>query len=259
MELSKDTYEYLTNFADDRTILNMLSVNKKFNDEQFFKRIMQRKYPFLIPLKGDGETMRGLFIRMSYYIAKIEEDFGIPYIAFKKYNPEKFYKIWKDDPNIYTKALEQAVKINDMHIVRLMLDKGVVKLDRALTFAVLGRYTDMIRLLLEKGADNYDFPLMAAASTPTDMRLVEFFLSKGATLNKGMWVAIRDNNLDLVNFFIDKGYTDYNRGLSTASERGYINIVQLFIDKGATNFTVSRRIANKNGHMDIVQLLDQYI
>lgn len=39
MELTKDTYLYLTNFADDRTILNILSVNKKFNDPIFFQQI----------------------------------------------------------------------------------------------------------------------------------------------------------------------------------------------------------------------------
>ena len=39
MNLTKDTYEYLLNFAEDRDIINMLSVNKKFRDEEFFERI----------------------------------------------------------------------------------------------------------------------------------------------------------------------------------------------------------------------------
>ena len=49
--LDKDTYEYLTNFADDRTILNMLAVNRKFNDDDFFRRVLQRKYPTLLEFK----------------------------------------------------------------------------------------------------------------------------------------------------------------------------------------------------------------
>ena len=44
-------YEYITNFADDRTIISMLSVNKKFRDENLFKRIIQRRYPLLIEFK----------------------------------------------------------------------------------------------------------------------------------------------------------------------------------------------------------------
>ena len=44
MNLDKDTYEYLTNFADDRTVLSLLSANKKFNDPKLFERILSRKY-----------------------------------------------------------------------------------------------------------------------------------------------------------------------------------------------------------------------
>ena len=258
MELTKDTYEYLTNFADDRTVLNMLSANKKFNDEQFFKRVMERKYPFLIPLKEDGETMRGLFVRMTYYIAKLEEDFGIPYIAFQRYNPERFYKKYKDDPNIYSRALEQAAKIDDLNIVRLMLDKGAVELNKALVFSVLSENTDMINLLIEKGANDFNLAL-AAASLKFNINLIEFFLSKGGSIGNGVWVAINENNLDLLNFFIVKGYTDYNSGLYHASELDNIHIVQFMIDKGATDFRLPRLIAYEKGHMDIVQLLDQYI
>ena len=55
MELNKDTYLYLAQFADDRTILNMLSVNKKFNDPEFFRQVMTRKYTLLIKYKGDED------------------------------------------------------------------------------------------------------------------------------------------------------------------------------------------------------------
>ena len=69
--LNKDVYEYLTNFADDKTILNMLSVNTKFSDDSFFKRVFERKYPLLMKFKKD-ETWRQFFIKMIYYIAKLE-------------------------------------------------------------------------------------------------------------------------------------------------------------------------------------------
>jgi hypothetical protein len=42
MQFNKDVYEYLLNFADDRTIINMLSVNKKFNDPIFFEKLLKR-------------------------------------------------------------------------------------------------------------------------------------------------------------------------------------------------------------------------
>ena len=61
MELNKDTYLYLTRFADDRTILNMLSVNKKFNDDKFFEEVMRRKYPLLIGFKSDRQTWKQFY------------------------------------------------------------------------------------------------------------------------------------------------------------------------------------------------------
>ena len=77
MNLTKDTYEYLLNFADDRDIINMLSVNKKFNDEKLFEKIMRKKYPELIREKKKGESWKSLFVRMVYYMSLLQEKYGI--------------------------------------------------------------------------------------------------------------------------------------------------------------------------------------
>jgi hypothetical protein len=120
MNVPKDLYEYLTNFADDKTILNMLSVNKDFRDEIFFERVLRRKYPLLIGFRKKDETWRELYIRMTYYIAKLEEKFGIPYISTKGYNPEEFYKNFKNDEHIFNWASEWADYGGQTEIVELM-------------------------------------------------------------------------------------------------------------------------------------------
>ena len=107
MELSKDVYEHMTNFADDATILSMLSVNKKFNDEIFFQRVLARKYPHLLNFRKEGETYKQLFIRMTYYIAKNKEEFNMPYLDAKSYNPETFYKKRKRVNKIDIQSLPQ--------------------------------------------------------------------------------------------------------------------------------------------------------
>ena len=38
--LNKDLYEYLCYFVDDKTIINLLSVSKKFNNEETYERIL---------------------------------------------------------------------------------------------------------------------------------------------------------------------------------------------------------------------------
>lgn len=91
MNIPKDVYEYLMNFADDRTILNMLSTNKKFNSPIFFENVIKRIYPSLIPFKKENESWRDFFIKMTYYIAKLEEEYVIVYTATETYNPEELY------------------------------------------------------------------------------------------------------------------------------------------------------------------------
>ena len=79
MDISdKNIYENIINFADNRTILNMLSVNKKFNDPIFFEKVIDRKYPLLKQFKEKNESWRQFFVKMAYYIAKLEEEYDIP-------------------------------------------------------------------------------------------------------------------------------------------------------------------------------------
>src|SRR4029078_13354477 len=73
------TYAYLLNFADDRDIINMLSVNKKFRNEGFFERVMKKKYPDLIQYRDEGESWKHLFLRVVYYVSKLKEKYNIPY------------------------------------------------------------------------------------------------------------------------------------------------------------------------------------
>ena len=116
MNLTKDTYEYLTNFADDKDIVKMLSVNKQFSDPIFFERIFKRKYPLLIKFKSENETWKNFYLRMVKNIAKLEEQYHIPYIAHPDFNPEIFYGRYTKGLGI-THAQEAAVfyaiSIND--------------------------------------------------------------------------------------------------------------------------------------------------
>ena len=89
MKVTKDLYLYLTNFVDDKTILNMLSVNKKFNNPDFFQQVIRSKYPLVIEYK-DEITWRKFYVNLIM----IKEKYNIEYNG--QYNPIKFYKSWKE-------------------------------------------------------------------------------------------------------------------------------------------------------------------
>jgi len=87
-----DIYLEIAKESDIRTILNMLSVNKKFNDDKIFKEILLRKYPKLVKYKKE-ENWKKYFLNIVYFISKLEEEFNYKFDNDK--NPEKIYYWFK--------------------------------------------------------------------------------------------------------------------------------------------------------------------
>lgn len=64
--VSKDIYEYLMNFVDGDTLIKMTSVNKKFNNDIYFKRFLERNCPKLF--KRRETTYKSLYIKYKEFI-----------------------------------------------------------------------------------------------------------------------------------------------------------------------------------------------
>ncbi len=175
MNLTKDTYEYLLNFADDKDILNMLSTNKKFRDEKFFERILKRRYPLLLKFKPKDESYKNFFISSIFYISKIQEIFGVPYIPAEGYDPKKFYKQMSSIYTPYNVLMSYATQTDNLNIINLLLKS--VELDRALNS------------------------------------------------------AIRNNNINIVKYFVEKGDVDIGQALFESAFHGYFDIVQYLAKK----------------------------
>jgi ankyrin repeat protein len=229
MNIPKDIYEYLMNFVDNKTVLNMLSVNKKFHDDKIFQRFIEKKYPLLIEFKK--ETWKELFLRMTYYIAKLEI-LGIPYIPTKGYNPEKFYKDSKDRENIFNMAMYYAARGGNMEIVKLMIEKGATDFDWGMKNAANGGNMEIVKLMIEKGATDFDW---------------------------GMYYASEGGHMEIVKLMIEKGSTDFDWGMRYAAYGGNMEIVKLMIEKGAEDFNFAMKFAAEGGHMDIIEYLKQFV
>jgi hypothetical protein len=175
MNLTKDTYEYLMNFADDRDIINMLSVNKKFSDEAFIKRVLLRKYPLLVAFKIEGESWKHLFVRMVYYISKLKELYNIPYIPLTDYDPSLFYRQYGNNKLALYFALELAIsRGKNYEIIQEMLNNFkilaakrnynyIATLNDLLDLAVESGEVDMVKLLVKNGANDFENILIESA------------------------------------------------------------------------------------------------
>ena len=162
MLISKDIYEYITHFVDDKTVLNMFSVNKKFSGDEYFGRFMQRKYPFLCDYFTFNKTplnewtWKSLFIGMIYSIDKLEKDYGIPYIPTEGYNPK--HLLTRDKERIPVMAAYEAVKGGHLDILKIILEKEKLRpheLNELFSTARWYDRTNIVNFLAEKGAKEF--------------------------------------------------------------------------------------------------------
>jgi Ankyrin repeats (3 copies) len=247
---------------EDKTLLTFCKTDKYFNskicnDDNFWKRRLDEKYPLLVEFKK--ETWKQFYLKMSYYIAKLEEEFGIPYIPTKEYNPEKFYKNYKDDEYIFDWAMDEAAEGGHMEIVKLMIEKGATTFIDAMSKAAKGGHMEIVKLMIEKGATNFSIA-MYYASGEGNMEIVKLMIEKGATNFAGvMEFAAYSGYMEIVKLMIEKGATNFDTAMVDATERGHMEIVKLMIEKGATSFNIAVYYATANGHMEIVNYLKQFI
>ncbi|MCL4695027.1 MAG: ankyrin repeat domain-containing protein [Candidatus Hydrogenedentes bacterium] len=97
------------------------------------------------------------------------------------------------------------------------ISSGPVRRTSVLPIAVRDNNTEMVRLLLEHGADVHD-----ADTWPSD---------------RPMMIACRESSLDIVEMLLDYG-GDPNEGLHHAADVNRVDVLQLLIERGADVYTV---------------------
>ena len=226
MNLDKDTYEYILNFLDDKDIVNMLSVNRKFNDEIIYERVLKRKYPLLVKFKQEkeeNETWRHLFLRMIKYISLINEKYDIPYIPLQDYDPEDFFKSFVRD---HTDTLK---------IIAIMLMREKSNNEKHFFF-ILHKLQERI-----KERHNFIFVLNILAQR-----------------------AIEIGNLEKFKILHDKGASDCGWYFILAAREGKLNIIEYMAPLylrlfSQAVFLSAHNNAKKYKHSNVASYLQSYI
>ncbi len=129
-----------------------------------------------------------------------------------------------------------ACEKGNIHLVELMIHFiPIIYLNSGMYYACLGGHINVIKFLIDKGADNFQGG-MNHACLEGHKEIVEFMISKGANdWNTGLDFASCGGHIDMVKFMISKGATTFNEGLYQAC-CGYIKnkeIILFLIEKGA--------------------------
>ncbi len=123
-----------------------------------------------------------------------------------------------------------------------------------------GGHKEIIELMIEKGASNFNQGLSHACSGG-HIEIVELMISKGANdFARGLKVACNHNHKDIISLMLKKGnntftFKTWNKILEEACRNGYKEIVELSILNGADDFDSGLRIACAYGHIDLVKLM----
>ena len=236
MNVVTDIYEYIACLTDDATTLNMLSVNKKFLDEDYYRRIIQKKFPYLAKMKNYGKpfeykhvfkqyterydymlTWRQCYIKNLYFILKFQEKFQLSYFYIKFHFPERLLNRLSREKNPYSYILHRALEQNRCDIRDNIFERKLVR-----------------------PSNSY----LSASCRSGDLMLVKetyYFLLinlKKIHLESGICNAVRNNSLDILKFLLENGndlHVNYALLRSCGNEDD--TMMKYLISKGANNFT----------------------
>jgi len=271
---SKDVILKIMDEMDDSTLLNFCKTNDQrdsggvlyCNNEIFWENRLTKYYPLLLEFKKNDDTYKNFFIEMSHYISKLEEGFGIPYIPTEGYNPKELYNINSvkkeelginyNERNIYNEAMEEAARGGQLEIIKLMIEKGANNFDRVMNSAARKGHMDIVKFMIDK-ATAYGFNwAMRIASIEGQMEIVKLMIENGADdFNNSMASAAKGGRMDIVKLMIENDADDFNAAMISAAKGGRMDIVKLMIENDADDFNTAMISAAKEGHMKIVKLM----
>ena len=109
---------------------------------------------------------------------------------------------------------------------------------------------DVVELLIKRGDTNWNGGLFGAALGSHVVTSERQRVSK--RYDDGMNGAACGGHRGLVEYFIERGASDWNRGMAGAAWKGHKELVELFIKQGASNFDGGMFWAAWGGHKELV-------
>ena len=273
MYVCKDIYLYITVFTDDKTTLNMLSVNKKYYDEKILLIVMNTKYPLLYKIvdkkKYKNLKLREFYVKMLQYISKLFLDRGIPYISHREFDPYELYKMSKKKysyPNFLRQILYYSLENGNFDIASKMLEKDV-KIDTlCILYAVKSKNIDVVNFLIKVNGteDKYiNNKIIEFAASEGDITFINEILKlniyekeKINDLYKlAMFSAGEKGHIHIVKKMLVNGANNYNETMMNAAKGGFIDIVKLMLENGADNYNETMEKARGKNRFEIVKIM----
>lgn len=146
--------------------------------------------------------------------------------------------------------LTEAIWHKHFDLAKLIVDKGANSLYKALFYAIRSGSPDMVRYLVEHGADvnerDYDTPLMRASECG-NLNIVKYLVECGAKIetpvcDSALIHAVKHHHLDIVKYLLEHGadpskqYYNWHTPMQIALYAEYQDIVEYLKSQGAPEY-----------------------
>ena len=155
----------------------------------------------------------------------------------------------------WTQGLYCAARGGHVDLFNEFMNKGAVIDLSVLRDAAHGGQLDILKIVLECVNDVDDIALMEACQQG-HFEVTKLLLNKcnGIRPNNLFKWACSGGNMDLINYLMDLGISEWNLGLQGACQTGNIALAQLMIAKGASRQNGLLYVC-ENGNMALIDLL----
>jgi len=91
-------------------------------------------------------------------------------------------------------------------------------------------------------------------------QLMEYFINKGANdWNDGMIIATVNGNKQLVEYFVSRGADDFNQGMCNAIQGGHKQLIEYFINRGANDWNNGILYAKYSRNIQLIEYFREKI
>ena len=163
--------------------------------------------PLMIACKGKRDQLELVQLLLESNVnVDAQSNFGFTALLYacKGGNLEIVELLLEKGAVVSERALSPACKGGNLEIVKLLLEKGAVVSERALSPACKGGNLEIVKLLLEKGADASERALSSACEIG-NLEIIELLLEKGCVVSDGVLLtAYYRNNLEIMEVLLSK-------------------------------------------------------
>jgi len=232
----KDVDRLILDAADDKTLLNILLMNKNLVKlgEEAFKRRMLKYYPYLAKKKPESISWSKYYLSNVYYINKLKEEFDLDYYPVPTFYPEGVYRLLS-----YIKHYEEG-RINNFKDI-LIRDFAIEMGDEKTLQKFIDKNSNNFLIILSKLLENSNIPLFEKMISGSSQALFEEVMEEDPLELIGG--AVASGKREVVDYIINK-INEYDNSILKSDP-----------EKEAT-FETATDAAARKGDLNMLNYLD---